>query len=192
MKKHIYVVCQVCRDNIATIPTGADIKMPLAYPLKGEMFTSFDPIHDPDNPPFPLGVIDWPNFFCPMGGKQHRPMTVDNEILTSRGILIVPKDGSPLYFKNAPLDRDKLFEEREEDHGKTEEQPRQEESVQPVKAEKESIAHTNLEQPEAGSMYRAGSKYKCPHCPNKSFKNSSGLVNHLRIKHKERVDARKF
>ena len=97
----LYVICQVCGERVGKVDCN------LAYPINGSMFSSPDPDHGYP-PPFEPGT-DWESMLCSYG-RIHRAMLKDNEILTDKGLLIIPEDGSAPYLTEVPedLDRDKI------------------------------------------------------------------------------------
>ena len=143
----VFVICQCCGERIGTVDTEK-----VAYPLTGAMFSSPDPIHGiPD--PFDAS-LDWEALRCPYG-RIHRPFFVDNEILTSAGVIVLPKDGGQPFLIEAAAEVDRsaicdrsfgISEEeaarisREEISGKTEEGAGEQDSNQPVEEkEKETV-----------------------------------------------------
>lgn len=98
------VICQICKEIIAEIKDVSAIKLP----LKGAMFASPDEMHGIIPPFFPN--FEWEDFRCPHG--QHRPMIWRDKILTSEGILNVPKNGDPAFLtqNTGEIDRSGVFD----------------------------------------------------------------------------------
>jgi hypothetical protein len=82
--------CQICDEFYAEV----DLKT-LRYPLAGSMFGSPDPVHGFDAPFDPS--IEWEYMRCPYG-RMHRPMVNDDAVLTEKGLVRLPRDGSPAYI----------------------------------------------------------------------------------------------
>lgn len=100
----IKVICQICQEEIATLRPGAAIY----YPLSGSMFASIEPERGIPSPFQPDDT--WELMKCPYG--PHRPMVRPDQILTSEGILHVPKNGQPTFYAAArpELDRTDVFD----------------------------------------------------------------------------------
>ena len=105
-------VCQICGEVFAEISiegrTDSIAIAPLRYPLNGTMFGSADPFHGV-NPPYALSAaVEWEQF---RHYGIHRPMIKDDEILTTKGLVKIPKDGSVAYMdgsKPPEIERDKI------------------------------------------------------------------------------------
>lgn len=80
------MLCAICGEFIAIVEP-----VELRYPVTAAMFHSPDSVHEyPD--PFTPGQ-EWESMRCPYG-RTHRAMVEDNVVLTHKGVLILPKDGS--------------------------------------------------------------------------------------------------
>jgi hypothetical protein len=102
------VICQICGEFIAecsiegvsmTVEGGPVLVKhtiaPLRYPLSGAMFGSPDPTHAV---PAPFdSSLDWEYMRCPYG-RIHRPMVKDYLVKTHKGMVRLPKDGSPAFL----------------------------------------------------------------------------------------------
>jgi hypothetical protein len=105
-------VCQICGEVFAEISiegrTDSIAIAPLRYPLNGTMFGSADPFHGV-NPPYALSAaVEWEQF---RHYGIHRPLIKDDEILTTKGLVKIPKDGSVAYMdgsKPPEIERDKI------------------------------------------------------------------------------------
>ncbi|MFH2075573.1 MAG: C2H2-type zinc finger protein [Pseudomonadota bacterium] len=69
--------------------------LPLRYPFRGSMVGSPDAFHSIPAPFAP--EIDFEFARCPYG-RIHRPMVLDDAVLTHKGLVRLPKDGSPAYL----------------------------------------------------------------------------------------------
>lgn len=191
----IKVICQICQEEIATLRPGAVIY----YPLTGSMFASIEPERGIPNPFQPDDT--WELFRCPYG--PHRPMVRPDQVLTSEGLLHVPKNGQPTFYAVArpELDRTDVFDRESQpppamseaqaealvraqmgestkvevvENGKADTRQGQPEDEKPLESKKEE-SKTDGKQ-DIG-------EFVCEQC-GKGFKNKSGLNNHKRFKHK--------
>jgi len=183
------VICRICREVVALIdPFEA------SYPLNGAMFKSPDAEHG-HLPPFESWQ-EWVDFRCPYG-KMHRPFTLDNEILTEQGILVIDKATSQFHFRHdeeigreSIIDREPplpmLSEEEAAALVRAEMNPKQEKRHDETQVRtgqekgSESVKGPQKEQNEQGE----GSRFVCIHC-RKDCKNGAGLSAHIRNKHGE-------
>lgn len=107
--------CQICGEfysevSIEGVSEGGGIRAiaPLRYPLTGVMFGSSDPFHGVP-PPFDPSLT-WEFMRC-IYGRIHRPMVQDDLILTHKGMVRLPKDGSQAYLDptaSSEVDRDSI------------------------------------------------------------------------------------
>ncbi|MDD4456317.1 MAG: hypothetical protein PHC98_01890 [Syntrophotalea acetylenica] len=93
---NVPVICQVCGERIATVDPEK-----VSYPMSGAMFGSPDRIHGVPAPFDPS--LDWEAIRCPYG-RIHRPFFVDNEILTSAGVIVLPTDGAKPFLQDVPVE----------------------------------------------------------------------------------------
>lgn len=196
------VVCQICQEEIAILTA-------VSYPLSGSMFSSIEPERGIPSPFQPDDT--WELFKCPFG--PHRPLVRPDQILTSEGILNVPKNGdAPFYSpKGHEIDRTDVFDrEMEQPPAMSEEQvealvrAQMGETTKVEVIENNGKADTREGQPEDEKPLESkeeeskadGSSWKfpavvgtgsgplvCDEC-GREFKNLSGLNNHKRFKHK--------
>jgi hypothetical protein len=193
----IKVICQICQEEIAIIKPEVLIR----YPLSGSMFTSIEPERGIPSPFQPADT--WELFKCPYG--PHRPMVRPDQILTSEGILNVPKNGAPHFYGQikAELDRTDVFDrEMDVPPVMTEEQAEalvraQMGETTKVEVVENGEADTRQGQPEDekpieskeeesktdGKQDIGTGAFVCEQC-KRGFKNLSGLNNHRRFKHK--------
>lgn len=152
------VICSVCRERIGKVSS-----LSLAYPLQGSMIESPDKEHGvPD--PFPPEA-DWEHMLCPMG-RNHRPFFDDNKILTDKGMLIIPRDGSEIYLVEPCFDADRedIFDRPLYTESEAEQKVRDE-----MKADAEPVAKA-----ESFMMI-------CPECGKEVSRK--GMSGHRRFKH---------
>jgi len=105
-------VCQICGEVFAEISLEGRVDSiaiaPLRYPLNGTMFGSSDPFHGVQ-PPYALSAaVEWEQF---RHYGIHRPLIKDDEVLTTKGLVKIPKDGSAAYMdgsKPPEIERDKI------------------------------------------------------------------------------------
>jgi len=111
MEEAMIMICEICQERIGELSlegrTGVkdlpDIA-PLRYPITGAMVGSPDPFHQV---PAPFDAsLTWEFLRCPYG-RIHRPMVKEDEVLTHKGLLVLPKDGSmPFHVESKPgIDR---------------------------------------------------------------------------------------
>jgi hypothetical protein len=175
----------------------------IKYPLTGDMIKSPDAAHGFPDPFYPGCEFEFMR--CPYGG--HRPMILPNTVLldinrilniTPTGFSLSPVGSDRDYI----LDREQLFSpvgmmsdeeaearargnnisEESKDNGKTEIQQGQTEDTKPIEIKTEA---KDLTTP-FSSDGNPPANY-CVAC-NKQF-TKSGYTNHMRIKHKEKVNA---
>ena len=185
------VICQICQEEIAILTA-------VSYPLIGSMFASIEPERGIPSPFQPDDT--WELFKCPFG--PHRPLVRPDQILTSEGILNVPKNGQPAFLSitKPELDRTDVFDrELQPPPAMTEAQAEalvraqmgestKVEVVENGKAdtrqgqpEDEKPLESKEEESETDGKQDAG-KFVCEQC-SLTFKNKSGLTNHKRFKH---------
>lgn len=169
------VICQICGEKI-----GDTHLRDLRYPMTGAMFTTMDPVHQVP-PPFHWSLT-WEDFRCPYG-RMHRPMVVDNQVLTDEGIVVLPRDGDQAYIdprastevgresiadrviRISDEDAERIAREtikQESGNGKAEEEQRKQEDEQSVEGKAE---------------------IPCPVC-GKGFENELNMKRHQRMAHK--------
>lgn len=195
----IKVICQICQEEIAIIKPEVLIR----YPLSGSMFASIEPERGIPSPFQPDDT--WELMKCPYG--PHRPMVRPDQILTSEGILNVPKNGeAPFYSQIKPeLDRTDVFDREMNqppamteaqaealvraqmgettkvevvENGEADTRQGQPEDEKPIESKKEE-SQTDGKQ----NTGTAAGAFVCEKC-GRGFKNLSGLNNHKRFKHK--------
>lgn len=99
-------ICQICEEFYALVDVDDFVETSgetgltrtvkaLRYPLTGEMFGSPDAVHSVPAPFHPS--LDFEAMRCPYG-RTHRPMVQDDAVLTYKGIVKLPKDGSKAYL----------------------------------------------------------------------------------------------
>lgn len=190
------VICQICKEIIAEIKDVNQIKQPLV----GSMFASPDEAHGIAPPFFPS--FQWEDFRCPHGG--HRPLIWPDKILTSEGILNVPKNGEKAFLTQnmGEVERSGVFDrqidlppavsdeqavaivrgrmEQEttkpevEENGEATIREGQPEDSKPIESKEEKETDTERPAGDAG--------IKCNIC-EAPFRNRSGLINHRRMVH---------
>ena len=106
-------VCQICGEVFAEISLEGRLDSgiaiaPLRYPMNGTMFGSADPFHGV-LPPYALSAaVEWEHM---RHYGIHRPTINPDEVLTTKGLVKLPKDGAPAYLMNAQppeMDREKI------------------------------------------------------------------------------------
>ena len=108
-------VCQICGEVFAEISLEGRLDSgiaiaPLRYPMNGTMFGSADPFHGV-LPPYALSAaVEWEHM---RHYGIHRPTINPDEVLTTKGLVKLPKDGAPAYLMNAQppeMDREKIVD----------------------------------------------------------------------------------
>jgi hypothetical protein len=96
MKPELDVICEVCSEKVAKINPFS-----LSLPLKGGMFQSPDPTHGLPPPFFGDNGVDFETMSCPHG-RNHRPFSSENRILTTAGVLVIVEGTAGVYFLLEP------------------------------------------------------------------------------------------
>lgn len=166
------VICSVCRERIGRVSS-----LSLSYPLQGSMIESPDKAHGvPD--PFPPEA-DWEHLLCPHG-RNHRPFFDDNKILTDKGTLIIPRDGSEIYLVEPCFDADRedIFDRPLYTESEAEQKVR-EQIAGVAQQEEQLICNQSVD----GSIPSTGSNDKtpCPECGKEVSRK--GMSGHRRFKH---------
>ena len=142
-------------------------------------------------------ILDREQLFSPVGMMSDQEAeTRARECLPIKVIVsdAVP-DGEVLFIPKAAKDALKLKNVGEQFDGKTEIQQGQADGVQPVESKEEEKGidgsqrngHTKGDISDSEGVKSIPTNY-CSKC-NKQFTNKSGYTNHMRIKHKEKVNA---
>ena len=137
------VICQICQEEIAILTA-------VSYPLIGSMFASIEPERGIPSPFQPDDT--WELFKCPFG--PHRPLVRPDQILTSEGILNVPKNGdAPFYSpKGHEIDRTDVFD-REMEQPPVMSEAQAEALVRAQMGEGTFKVHTSIDVPEGTILF---------------------------------------